>query len=76
MVCYRDRDDIKPGWYMLWQELIVPAVRYYVLSYIAFIVAAVVLCVVIALTTELLGLTAARGLYVSMLRNVVLAPMR
>ena len=50
--------------------------RYYVLSYVAFIVSAVVLCVIIALATELLGLAAARNLYVSMLRNVVSAPMR
>jgi len=61
---------------MCLQELMLPAERYYVLSYVAFIVAAVVLCVIIALTTELLGLTAARSLYVAMLRNIVSAPMR
>jgi len=50
--------------------------HYYVASYVAFIFAAIILCVVIALATELLGLAAARTLYVSMLRNVVSAPMR
>ena len=53
-----------------------PAEHYYVLSYVAFISSAIVLCIIIALATELLGLTAARTLYVSMLRNVVSAPMR
>ena len=53
-----------------------PAEHYYVLSYVAFILSAIVLCIIIALATELLGLTAARTLYVSMLRNVVSAPMR
>jgi len=57
-------------------QLLVPSDRQYVLSYVAFITAAVVLCVVIALTTELLGLTAARRLYLAMLRNIVSAPMR
>ena len=61
---------------MMMQELMLPAERYYVVSYVAFISAAVVFCVVIALATELLGITAARTLYVSMLRNVVSAPMR
>jgi len=54
----------------------VPTERYYVLSYVAFIIAAVVLCVVIALTTELLGLAAGRSLYVAMLHNIISAPMR
>jgi len=50
--------------------------HYYVVSYVAFIFAAIILCIVIALATELLGLAAARSLYVSMLRNVISAPMR
>jgi len=53
-----------------------PSEHYYVVSYVAFIFAAIVLCIVIALMTELVGLAAARTLYVSMLRNVVSAPMR
>jgi len=50
--------------------------HYYVVGYVAFIFAAIVLCIIIALATELLGLTAARTLYISMLRNIVSAPMR
>ena len=53
-----------------------PTVHYFVVSYVAFIFVAIFLCVVIALGTELLGLVAARTLYVSMLRNIVSAPMR
>jgi len=52
------------------------AEHYYVVGYVSFIFAAILLCVVIALSTELLGLRAARKLYVSMLRNIVSAPMR
>jgi len=50
--------------------------RYYAVSYVAFILASIVLCVIIALATELLGLAAARTLYTSMLHNIVSAPMR
>ena len=58
------------------QELMSSTEHYYVVGYVAFIFAAIVLCIIIALATELLGLTAARTLYISMLRNIVSAPMR
>ena len=50
--------------------------HYYVVRYVAFILAAIVLCIIIALATEMLGLAAARTLYVSMLLNILSAPMR
>lgn len=49
---------------------------YYLQGYAVLISSAVVLCILIAFATELLGLRAARILYFSMLRNVIQAPMR
>ena len=66
-------------WYIVFlmlQELMSATEHYYVVSYVAFILSAIVRCVVIALAAEMLGYTAARTLYTSMLRNVVSAPMR
>jgi len=62
--------------FLMLQELMGPTEQYYVVSYVAFIFAAIIICVVIALATELLGLAAARSLHSSMLHNVVSAPMR
>jgi hypothetical protein len=49
---------------------------YYLHGYAVLISTAVVLCILIAFATELLGLRAARILYFRMLRNVIRAPMR
>lgn len=45
-------------------------------GYAVLICTAVVLCIIIAFATELIGLRAARILYFRMLRNVIRAPMR